>query len=114
MLEVVAKVSAVLLGGPAQSLASGTALGKLPKLTTLQFLGRGNLAKKLKDQGCPNSGAGQAKNFKMLQVAGAAHNQYFSYFDVSAGLKLLARGTHAPLSQRFGCQCAGLKQTNRP
>jgi hypothetical protein len=114
LLEVVAKVSAVLLGGSSQSLASGTALGKLPKLTTLQFLGRGNLAKKLKDQGRPNSGARKAQNFKMLQVACAAHNQYLSYFDVSAGLKRLARGTHAPLAQGFGRQCSGLKQSNRP
>jgi hypothetical protein len=88
LLEVVAKVSAVLLGGSSQSLASGTALGKLPKLTTLQFLGRGNLAKKLKDQGRPNSGAGKAQNFKMLHVTGAAQKQHFSYFDVSTGLKL--------------------------
>ena len=114
MLEVVAKVSAVLLGGPAQALTSGTALGKLPKLTTFQFLGRGNLAKKLKDQGRHDPGAGQTQNFKMLQVAGAAQNQYFSYFDVSAGLKLHARGTHAPFSQRFGCHCTRFKQSNRP
>jgi hypothetical protein len=69
-------------------MASGTALGKFPKLSTLQFLGRGNLAKKLKNQGRPNSGAGKAQNFKMLHVAGATQKQYFSYFDVSTCLKL--------------------------
>jgi hypothetical protein len=69
-------------------MASGTALGKLPKLTTLQFLGRGNLAKKLKDQGRPNSGAGKAQNFKMLHIAGSTQKQHFSYFDLSTGLTL--------------------------